>query len=443
MNTISRESDFCERGQLAVTLVAKLEAAGIPAVYLRGHEDLPYDAGNDVDLLVPRGQREHAADLIIANCTAMGWQVVAKIEFSPLAVVLANVESGELLHIDLFDRIEWHALEFADSKILIQRRKWNGTVHIPEHSDELYLNLVTRLLYECKIRDKHREQAQGFAGSFHDITAAFCRHLGAKGADIATQLKVSNWKGSVGVRQTMIKAALMRYAIRTPTRFISGISRFVFRSAYKLIRPPGLFIVLEGADGVGKSTIMRSFVPWTSSLCGGRTAARFHWKPIKVEYDEPSSTGTVDPRGGSPRSLPISILFLIYHLLGYWYGWVFHIYPKIIACRPVIGDRYSYDLYLDPKRFRLNLPNRLCRIVAFLTPQPDAVVFLKADPETIVARKPELSLNEIKAYQEKWDQLSSGRPHFMTVDASENAESVTHRVKHVILSHLGCASIKP
>ena len=136
----------------------------------------------------------------------------------------------------------------------------------------------------------------------------------------------------------------------------------------------------------------------------------------------------------------MSLAFLCYHLAGFWFGWFMRVLPKLIGSHAVIGDRYSYDLYLDPKRFRLKLPRCLCRMAALLTPKPDAIVFLKGDPATILARKTELSHAEIENYQNAWDELSRGRASFLTVDASGTPDEVRLLVKRALITHFTAKS---
>lgn len=432
---IGRVAGPASRGMAVVALVASLEAAGIPVVYLRNHEGLPGDAGNDVDLLVPSGARKRAATHLQAEAPAIGWRLLARTEFSPLALVFGNQDTGELLHIDLFDRIEWHALEFADAAKVLEGRRWSGLVHIPDAADEVFLNLVTRLFYEGTVREKHREQARR-AESPEAIFAAFGRHLGKSGEAVGRCLQARNWEGSRGIRKVLIQAALARFGLGAPARFACGLGRYVRRSILKVLRPPGRLIVFEGADGVGKSTVIAGFIPWCSGLCGGRAAYRFHWKPTRVWQGAEGPSAGVDPRSKAPRPALLSFGFLLRHLAGYWMGWCGRVWPRLAGSHPVVGDRYSYDLHLDPQRFRLKLPSPVTRWAAFAIPAPDVVVFLRADPQAIVARKPELPVDEIARYQDCWRELSQDRRGFVTVDAGGSPEEVAVAVRRAVIEQL-------
>jgi hypothetical protein len=127
------------------------------------------------------------------------------------------------------------------------------------------------------------------------------------------------------------------------------------------------------------------------------------------------------------------LIYLIFHLLGFWWGWLFRIRPLLARSHAVVGDRYSYDLFFDPRRFRLKLPSGLCRVVSLLAPRPAVTVGLVANPATVHARKPELSVGEISGYQERWDMMASGKQDMMTVMADGPPDEVVLRVKQAIL----------
>lgn len=168
------------------------------------------------------------------------------------------------------------------------------------------------------------------------------------------------------------------------------------------MKKKGLFIAFEGADGVGKSTIINKIIPILMEQNNFTNYVYFHWKPIKKEMciNRIPSSPSQDPRGKDPRNLLLSLVFLSYHYLCYLYGYFFILKPQINKKRLIIADRYTYDIYLDPKRFRLNLPKWILKLFIKLTPQPHTTVALVAAPEVIISRKPELSKTEIEQYQD-------------------------------------------
>ena len=86
----------------------------------------------------------------------------------------------------------------------------------------------------------------------------------------------------------------------------------------------GAFYALEGADGVGKSTVLRLLVPDLVKRGGFTGYLFFHWKPVKsnLSYDAIPGDNPHDPRGKAPRNPLSSIVFLTHHWLdfqlGYW-----------------------------------------------------------------------------------------------------------------------------
>lgn len=422
-------------GLLVLEMISTLEREGIFSVYLRNYENLPEAVGNDVDLLVPTGSRSAAIRTLMRVAESEGWSYLGSGHFSPVALYFANLETTETLHLDLFDRIEWHFLEFADAAGILARRVWNGKVHIPAAGDEVYLNVATRLIYQGNIREKHRIAVAAFLEHHGDSACddAFRSHLGPDGIRLAASLAAHDWQGAASTRKQLRSAALKKFGLLRPMGIAEGLTRYGCRIVRKFLKPPGHFLVLEGADGVGKSTILSEILPWCGEWCAGRDTYDFHWKPVRLSTGPKSQAPAVNPRGKAPRSAVVSFCYLVFHLMGFWQGWFLRIYPLLAKSHPVVGDRYSYDLFLDPSRFRLRLPFALCSLAALLAPRPEVTVGLIAPPETIHARKPELELHEIAGYQARWESLSAGRPGMVTVSAEGEPEEVIKRVKRAIL----------
>ena len=416
-------------------MIAALERAEIPSVYLRNYENLPAAVGNDVDLLLPPGRTNQAVEVIERVASENGWRFLSRARFGPLAVYVANLDTAETLHLDLFERLDWHFLEIADAARVLERRRFNGTVHIPAEEDEIYLNLAGRLAYQGLIRERHRIQASAHVERYGEegLAGAFTAHIGSQGTALFHNLLREGWEPDPCDRSLLLKAALRQHGLRKPTRLAGGIVRYATRIVQKLVNPPGHFIVLEGADGVGKSTVLDAILPWIPEWCAGRKAYDFHWKPVTLRSGKRIAAPPVDPRSNTPRSSLASFAYLAFHLLGFWWGWLIRIRPLLAKSHCVVGDRYSYDLFLDPKRFRLKLPDWTCRLAALLAPSPSVTVGLFADPTEVHERKPELTAEEISTYQQRWRSLATGRRNMVSVSASGSPEEVTLRVKKSIL----------
>jgi thymidylate kinase len=256
------------------------------------------------------------------------------------------------------------------------------------------------------------------------------------GSELFDDLVANDWMPGPESRAVARRGALRAHGFCRPHRVGLGMFRYVSRVVGKLLRPPGKLLVFEGADGVGKSTVMSEIVPWCRTWCSGRQPYRFHWKPLGVLSGEPEEAPSVDPRGSEVRSSWMSLLYLGYHVAGFWWGYFRHVYPKLVKSHVVVGDRYSFDFFLDPRRFRLGLPGWICRLAAMGVPRPGVAICLVADPAEIRRRKPELEEEEIVRYQSRWRDLADRYPWATSVNADEGISQTVKKVKTVVLETL-------
>jgi thymidylate kinase len=418
-----------------------LEKQGFYVVYLRNHENLPHDFGNDVDLLVSPTNLKESTELLVSHASSNGWKHLRTVEFGPWSLFFCNHDGSEFVHVDLFSSIDYHWLPYGDAKAIIERRQWNGRVFIPDPLDEILLNVSTRLFYQGVIREKHRQQAARILSEKDAVNLKdyACQHFGKPIADIlVSRILEQQWK-ELESDTNKLRFLLFKNAVIQQTEMsLSALVRYIRRSLKRILSPPGPFIVFEGADGVGKSTLIENLLPIFKGITGRSDTLMFHWKPTR---DSRRLAGDIagapsDPRGKQTRCALLSILFLTYHWLGFWTGYFRYVLPLRIKNRAVIGDRYAYEFFLDPVRLRLNLPQWMLRLAAMTTPQPDLVICMTADPSQIVQRKPELSVSEIDTYQHRLRGLVAKKGRCVELSAEGNPDTVTEKARDLMISSI-------
>ncbi len=191
-------------------------------------------------------------------------------------------------------------------------------------------------------------------------------------------------------------------------------------------------MVVEGADGVGKSTVLRLLLPKLMKSGEFSGFRFFHWKPLRMNIRDGEIPETVprNPRSKPPRNVFLSLLYLCYHWLTFMVGYMRFVRPVLKCNYLVIADRYAYDVLLDPKRFRIRLPDMFLRLFVRTLPHPDITLAFVADPATIISRKPELSIMEIELYQSK---IQSGViPYLKIVNAEPSPAVVTEKALEIL-----------
>ena len=190
------------------------------------------------------------------------------------------------------------------------------------------------------------------------------------------------------------------------------------RSLGTWLRPDGLFCVLLGPDGVGKSTSVEQLRSELEAVFGRCHTQR--WRPAAIRKIAPSLPNKMPHaktlRGGLP-----SVIYMFGLATDFVVGYFTHIRPALARSEAIIFDRYFHDMLIDSRRYRYSGPAWLIKALAPLVPPHNALfVILDADEEVILARKQELPLEELRRQRLAYRRFGARQRNCVSIDTGNS-----------------------
>jgi len=230
-----------------------------------------------------------------------------------------------------------------------------------------------------------------------------------------------------------------RFALRHPLRHTIKRVTTAIRQIKRFFKPTGLFIVLIGPDGCGKTTISTN-VRSNMERCF-RGIWRFHWRPKllpKLGRNSGQNTEQSTPNQGSPPAPPekskyntfTSLIRFTYYLADFVIGYWLVIYPKKTRSTLIVGERYFTDILVHPARYGFSLPKWYMRLCSYLVPKPDVTILLYGDPQKIHDRKPELPVATISEQIGKYQsEITHWGEHFSINTTDTTPDQSVHDIE--------------
>ncbi len=179
-----------------------------------------------------------------------------------------------------------------------------------------------------------------------------------------------------------------------------------------LIRPAvgAIAVCVVGPDGAGKTSVSVGIEE--RLIEQGHSVQRLQPRPKVIDKRTNPEFDYKNPHEHEPRSLSRSLLKVG---AKFGYAWVsaaqLRLAPRGGACPDyTLEERGWMDHGVDNRRYRIHatagaLVLRLWRLV----PRSDKCILLTGDPETIAARKAELSTGEVRRQLDLWKDLADRR----------------------------------
>jgi thymidylate kinase len=264
------------------------------------------------------------------------------------------------------------------------------------------------------------------------------------GSEVGRELGEYVLAGEVpGERLTRdVRRAVVMRKIRSPL-FAPALALRLRRVLRRLRQPTGLLVAVVGPDGSGKSTLAQSLPGACSGLF--RREALFHWRPevlprpgafVGSPLGDPSR-----PHDREPHSKAVSTALLLYFWTDFFVGSWMRFYPLKARTGLVVIERGWWDALVDPRRYRLDAPPTLVKILGRLLPAPDLTLVCEAPVEVVTERKNELSGEEVSRQAQAWRSLRTPRSEVRYLDASDSPEGMRTAARAAITDHLESRAI--
>jgi thymidylate kinase len=213
------------------------------------------------------------------------------------------------------------------------------------------------------------------------------------------------------------------------------------RGAIRLIKrwfwPPGVTVVLCGADGSGKSTAAQALINGLSCTFPPKNVRQFHWKPPLFSAGRQAARApTTDPHGRPARRPVLSLCYFGIHWLEFLLGSHLRLRPITSRGGLVLIDRYYYDFFVDQRRYRLAVPLFIIRLGHFFLKKPDVVVLLDAPASVLQSRKQEVPFAETERQRAAYLRLVQSLDNGRVVDATQPPEKVGADITRLILDFM-------
>ena len=443
--TPKHEKDFL------VNLFSILDDNKIPYAVMRNYTALPYSiGGSDLDIYINQGCRagaEKALKDAIIHCNAYSLGKLSTPTFYEEYIIGFSRVHWWGVCVEFYYGVFFKgSINLVDENQLANEIVRYNEINVLEEDIGNALGFIKEILVHDSFRGDKPQYEESINRVLKADSARFQRVFSPLGVGASPLLKEVIDSNGQPCRKDKIRR-FRRYVVFR--KDISSLLCMLWKRGLhelsrvkRIFKPSGTVIAILGVDGSGKSTLIdaisRPLLPATHNALFHRHLRPGLLPPLaRLKGKSQAVDGPViNPHGSSLSGVPGSFFRLIYLLGDYVLGYWLTIRP-LIAKRPaiIIYDRYAYDMALDQKRFRINLPPALVRFFTRLAPKPDLIFCLYGSPEVLAARKQELPLAEVSRQVNALKAFAATEPRAILVNTEQSIEACRDEILQAIVAY--------
>jgi len=387
----------------------------IPYCVLRSYEKLPEEIGQDIDIINDKKFNLLIEKIVLEGAKKFGFDMWIKKSSIGGArqYICQRFENKNFIRLalDFRNDLEERGVVYFEGKKIIDLRRPLKDFYIISPEIEL-LHILIRAAYGpqknlSKYIKKLEELSEKSDYFYLKQSLPFPISFFVFKAISGKKIRTSVYLLKLSWLFFLIKNKALKNKIK------EGIFRNL-RRVFNQIRPPGLFVVIAGPDGVGKSTACILTKNFLSQRYFKIKHFHFGFRPGLLPTHK--KIGFSLPR---KKNNFFDFLRFLYHFVDYWFGYLFKIRPVVVRSGIVLVERYFYDYLLPGKEKGVVVKNKIIKFFLFFLPKPDIFVLLFNKPKIIRKRSKDLTENQIKRHIEILEEEGKKTKRFLKISTNK------------------------
>jgi thymidylate kinase len=433
----SRAAQGLSQNEFLRTFFSLLEEYQIRYCVLHSWEGLPDSLTSDLDLAVHPGDRARLP-LVFGRLQAEAYRLVQCLNYFAQAYYFIFVwfedEGLKSAAVDvIFEHRRSGLISLSGEELVADRRRFDGFWVASPATEFAYL-----LAKRTWKRSAPPRTTQRLRVLVETLGQAEAEELAGKVfvGKLKAEVVEACARGSLdGLLRRISGQPWWTSLLRHPLGLVRFLFGEVLRGMRRCLQPTGLFVVVLGPDGAGKSTLvgrlMQAFGP-----CFRRHRI-FHWRPMVIAPQKETGVPLTNPHAKPPRGTLGSVAALFLFFLDYWLGYLLVLRPFLTCSGLILFDRYFPDLLVDPLRYRYGGPMWLPKFLCRLVPRPDLLfLVLDAEDKVILSRKREIVLEELRQQRAGYRQFTEHEGKARMIKTDQGIGWTVGEASRFIVEHL-------